>query len=82
MCPPSAHLGDIMLNFDGFNNILYQCLDQKETECEEQDVEDTLTIAEEVPKKNAFWLMMSTKRAFVDDKKRPTWIEKTNYSMI
>ena len=23
MCPPSAHLGDIMLNFDGFNNISY-----------------------------------------------------------
>ena len=48
-----------MLNFDGFNNISYECLDQKEIECEEQDVEDMLATAEKVPKKNAFSLMMS-----------------------
>ena len=53
------NLGDVMLNFDGFNNISYECLDQEEIECEEQDVEDMLATAEKVPKKNAFSLMMS-----------------------
>ena len=38
-----------MPNFDGFNNISYQCLDQEEIEREEQDVEDTLTTAEKLP---------------------------------
>ena len=62
-------LGDVISNFDGFTNIPYQCLDQEESECEEQDVEDTLTTAEKVPKKNAFSLMTSRKRVFVDEKK-------------
>ena len=62
-------LGDVMSNFDGFNNISYQCLHQEKIECEEQDNEDTLTTAEKVPKKNAFSLMMSRKRAFVHEKK-------------
>ena len=61
-------LGEVMLNFGGFNNISYQCLDQEEIECEEQDLEDTLTTAKKVPKKNAFSLKMSRKRAFVDEK--------------
>ena len=65
-------LGDTMSNFDGFNNISFQCLDQEESECEEQDIGDTLTTAEKVPKKNAFSLMMSRKRASVDEKKGPT----------
>ena len=65
-------LGDVMLNFEGFNNISYQCLDQEETECEGQGVEDMLTTAEKVPKKNPFSLMMSRKRAFLDEKKGPT----------
>ena len=42
-------LGSVMPNFDGFNNISYQCLDQEEIEREEQDVEDTLTTAEKLP---------------------------------
>ena len=42
-------LGSVMPNFDGFHNISYQCLDQEETEHEEQDVEDTLTTAEKLP---------------------------------
>ena len=42
-------LGSVMPNFDGFNNISYQCLDQEEIEHEEQDVEDTLTTAEKLP---------------------------------
>ena len=62
-------LGNAMSNFDRFNNISYQCLDQKQIECKEQDVEDTLTAAEKAPKKNAFSLMMSRKRAFVDEKR-------------
>ena len=48
-----------MLNFDGFNNISYECLDQEEIDFEEQDVEDLLATAEKVPKKNEFSLMMS-----------------------
>ena len=62
-------LGDVISNFDGFTNIPCQCLDQEEIECEEQEVEDRLTTAENVPKKNAFSLMTSTKRVFVDEKK-------------
>ena len=62
-------LGDAMSNFDGFNNISNQCLDQEETGCEEEDVEDTLTTAEQVPSKNAFSLMVSRKSAFVDERK-------------
>ena len=65
-------LGDVMSNFDGFNNISYQGLDQEEIECEEQDVEDTLATAEKILKKNAFSLMMSRKRDFVDEKEGPT----------
>ena len=42
-------LGSVMPNFDGFNNISYQCLDQEEIEREEHDVEDTLTTAEKLP---------------------------------
>ena len=61
-------LGNIMSNFDGFSNISYQCLEQEEIECEEQDVEDMLTTAEKVPKRNAF-SVMSRKRALVDEKK-------------
>ena len=60
-------LGNAMSNFDGVNNNSYQCFDQEEIECEEQDVEDTLTTAEKAPKKNAVSLMMSRKRAFVDE---------------
>ena len=29
------NLGDVMSNFDGFNNISYQFLDQEKIECEE-----------------------------------------------
>ena len=54
-------LGYVISNFDGYNNISYQCLDQEEIQCEEKDVEDTLTTAEQPPKKNAFSLMMSKK---------------------
>ena len=42
-------LGSVMSNFDRFNNISYQCLDQEEIEREEQDVEDTLTTTENLP---------------------------------
>ena len=42
-------LGSVMSNFDRFNNISYQCLDQEEIEREEQDVEDTLTTTEKLP---------------------------------
>ena len=35
-------------------------------------VEDTLEAAEKVPKKNVFSLMISRKRAFVDEKKGAT----------
>ena len=42
-------LGSVMSNFDRFNNISYQCLDQEEIEREEKDVEDTLTTAEKLP---------------------------------
>ena len=59
----------IMSNFDGFNNISYQCLEQEEIECEQQDVEEMLATAEKVPKRNAFSLM-NRKRALVDEKKR------------
>ena len=61
-------LGDIMPNCDGLITS-YQCLDQEEIECEEQEVEDTLTTAEKIPKKNSFSLMMGRKRTFVDEKK-------------
>ena len=64
-------LGDVMSKFDGFSNVSCQFLDQEGIECEKQDVEDTLTTAEKVPKKNAFSLMMSSKRAFVNEKKGP-----------
>ena len=42
-------LGSVMSNFDRFNNISYQCLDQEEIEREEQDVEDMLTTTEKLP---------------------------------
>ena len=67
------------MSFDGFNNISYQCLDLEETECEEQDVEDTLATAEKVPKKNAFSLMMSRKSAFVDKRKATNLKRKSEF---
>ena len=60
---------DIMSDFDGFDNISYQCLNQEEIEREEQDVKDTLTADKNVPKKNGF-SPMSRERAFGDEKKR------------
>ena len=47
-------LGDVMSNFDGFNNISYTCLDQEEIECEEQDNAGALATAEKVPIKMHF----------------------------
>ena len=46
------NLGYVMSNFDGFNS--YQCLDHKEIECEEHNVEVTLTTVEKIPRKMIF----------------------------
>lgn len=45
-------LGHVMSNFDGFNSCQY--LDHKEIECEEHNVEVTLTTVEKIPKENDF----------------------------
>ena len=76
------NLGDTMSNFDRLNNISYQCLDKEVIECKEKDVENTLTTAEKVIKKNEFSLLTGRKRAFVEEKKGPIWLEKMSYSII
>ena len=50
-------LGDDMSNFDGFNNITYQCLDRKLS----VKTKTLKTRWQLLPKKNAFSLMTSRK---------------------